>query len=181
MACGPDDSRPVVNYAGGGEEFSFREIDGLYNIPMDSLPWAAGLKYNAQNSPICYYFLSPADLSLSTPHIRVEYMSKSLPSCGTSDSVLTWLKDHFLVQQRGYLLTDKTPMETYSGKEAMFMEIGINPVQADSVFYPGKNMAWAYIEGDTSLIGMNFTAQDQAQYATGLVLFKELVMSYDEP
>lgn len=177
----PEDARPEMKYEGGGVTFSLRDIDGLYSTPLDSLPWAGGIVYNPQNSPLAYFFLSPADLNLSAPHIRVEYMSRSLQFCESSDSVLGWLKDHFLVQQRGILVTDRTELKTYSGKNALFMEIATPDVQMDSVIYPGKNMAWAYIDGDTSLIGMNFTAQDKGQYATGLVLFKELVQTYDEP
>ena len=181
IACGPKDSRQATPYAGGGEDFSFREIEGLYGIPIDSVPWAGGVQYNPQNAPIAYFFLSPADLSLSAPHIRVEYMSKNLPFCSAPDSVADWLKQHFLVQQRGILVTDKTEIKTYSGKKALFMEIATPDIKADSVMYPGKNMAWAYIEGDTSLIGLNFTSQEKSQYATGLALFKELVQTYDEP
>ncbi|MCB9233660.1 MAG: hypothetical protein H6581_18530 [Bacteroidia bacterium] len=164
-------------------KFAVREIDGLNEVPLDSLPWRNGINNLPQNGQVAYWFLNDMEVGLSSPHIRAEYIYRRNPWCSTSDSLFMWLQAQFVDSDRGGEIT--TPpeyLDTYSGKKAHYMDLRTPEYKEnDSITRPRRYMAWSYLEQNDYFVGLVYTAFDSVRFNRGKVLFRELVSTYEEP
>lgn len=178
-----EDTRPRLTFDDFYVKYSLRQIDGLYPIPLDSLPWAESVNNLPQNGQMCYFFLDPTDIALSSAHIRGEYLASSLPWCSTRDSLFLWLKGIYINPERnGTLLFENEIVPTATPNlEAGLMAISVPSVQKnDSTLSNARWMTWAYIPAKGYWAGFVFTAFDQVRFEEGLERFRELLGTFEE-
>jgi hypothetical protein len=169
---------PREDYDKGGVRFSLAKIDGFKRVLPDSVGWASYMPQTEENGQIAYLFLTGHEIELASPQVRVEYIAKSLPNCGTEQQLMDWVKTMFVNPERNGTVIGGDPLKTLDDQDVQVLEI-VTPAQAinDSTLRSGKRMAWAYVDGGERYIAFNFTSTDSAEYVRGIPMFRQLVRS----
>jgi hypothetical protein len=172
---------PRKEYASGGVAFSLAEIEGLRATNKDSVPWAMYMEETEDNGQLGYYFYPGYSRDLSSPNIRVEYMSKALKGCSSVDSLFIWLKSMYIGTERNGKVAGESTVGTLDGQEIKVLEIEIPKFQLDdSTIYSEKHMAWAYADHKDRFVGFSYSAVSKDDYNQGLPMFMDLVRSYKD-
>lgn len=170
---------PRMDYSRGGVNFSLAQFEGLRQVHKDSVAWAQYMVETEENGQLGYYFYPGFAHDLSSPQIRVEYMSKSLPGCSTVDSLFTWLKSLYVGNERNGSVVGEEQVATVGGDPIKVLEIAIPTyVVDDTTQYSEKHMAWAYADQGSRFVGFSYSATTKDDYKQGVDLFKDLVRSY---
>ena len=170
---------PRQRYNHGGVSFSLAKIDDFKELAPDSVGWSSYMEQTDENGQLTYLFLKGHDIQLGAPHVRVEYIAKSLPNCKTVEEMQTWLKGIFVTPERQGKLVESPAVTTLDGQEVEVMEIYTPSVSmSDTVARAEKRMAWAYVEDGDRWVGFNFSSTDSAEYFRGLDLFRKVVRSF---
>ena len=192
--CGPDDGidsaqkarhgelskLPRAHYNRGGVKFSVAALPDLKAVQYDSVGWASYMPQTEENGQVIYYFFRGYDMKLGSPQIRIEYIAKSLPNCGTVEELFTWVKSVFVNEERNAkIITEGTTLAAMDGQITELLEIRQpETMTSDSVMRGTKSMAYAYIDQGERFVALNFTAVEDEDYAAGLPIFKDLILSY---
>jgi hypothetical protein len=172
---------PRKEYVRGGVTFSLAEIEGLRATHKDSVPWAMYMEETEDNGQLGYYFYPGYSRDLSSPNIRVEYMSKALKGCSSVDSLFIWLKGMYIGTERNGKVAGESTVGTLDGQEIRVLEIEIPKFQVDdSTIYSEKHMAWAYADHKDRFVGFSYSAVSKDDYNQGLPMFMDLVRSYKD-
>lgn len=172
---------PRSTFDRGGVKFSLANLDGLFRVPKDSVGWSVQLPESNDNGQIVYYFLQGETIEMGSPHVRIEYISRALPGCSTSDSLFNWLENMYINPERqGKLMYNGDNVETLDNQTVRVLEIFIPQYTRveDSSLLSGKYMAWAYVEHQDRFVAMNLTTTEKAKYSASLPMFKDLIRSY---
>lgn len=172
---------PRATFDRGQVHFSLANLDGLYRVPKDSIPWSYQLQETPDNGQIVYYFLQGTPIEMGSPHIRVEYISRNLPGCSTADSLFDWLKGMYVEGERkGKMLDNGKTVTTADNQSVDVLEIFIPQFTRveDSATLAGKYMAWAYVPHNERFVAVNLTTTEKTKYEICLPLFKDLIRSY---
>lgn len=172
---------PRATYEKGGVKFSLANLDGLYRVPKDSVPWSVQLQETGDNGQIVYYFMQGSEIEMGSPHVRVEYISRKLPGCSTADSLFDWLKSMYVNPERnGKILDNGGNLTTADNQEVKLLEIFIPQFTRveDSALLAGKYMSWAYVPQNDRFVAMNLTTTEKTKYEMTLPMFKDLIRSY---
>lgn len=172
---------PRATFDKGGVKFSMANLDGVFRMPPDSVPWSYNLEETSQNGQIQYYFLEGEPMTMGAAHIRVEYLSKSMPGCESTEKLFSWLKSLYVGNERnGEVLEPGKILETADGQKVELLQIYIPNFTRveDSVQMAAKTMAWAYLDQGDRYVAMNLTAKEQAKYDRAIPVFKDMVRSY---
>lgn len=170
---------PRVGYNKAGVSITLAEFEGLKPMSRDSVPWASIMQESEDNGQIIYFFYPGYEISLGSPQIRIEYMSRSLKGCSHPDSVLNWLKGLYINPDQNGSIIGENQVQTLDGKAVTLLEI-LRPETRyeDSLLYVEKRMAWAYAELPNHLIGFSYTALGADDYNQNFPLFKDIIRSY---
>lgn len=160
---------PKQTFVSEGGNFSLRPPAEMRRLGSDSVPWAATIPTSNENGVVVYFFAEKTSVALASPHIRVEYLSRSIRGAETSEQLFTWLKGLFLNEdQKGKLLSEGKTITTADGQEVPYLEIAIPQSFAPddpTVLRSAKHMIWAYVPAkDGHFIGFNATTVDPATY-----------------
>lgn len=170
---------PRQSYNRGGVSFSLAKVDEFKELAPDSVGWSGYMQPTEENGQLTYLFLKGHDIQLGSPHVRVEYIAKSLPNCNTVEELQTWLKGIFLTPERQGRLVESPSLTTLDGQEVEVLEIYTPNVNvSDSVSRAEKRMAWAYVEDGDRWVAFNFSSIDSSEYFRGLDLFRKVVRSF---
>lgn len=170
---------PRQSYNRGGVSFSLAKVDEFKELAPDSVGWSGFMQQTEENGQLTYLFLKGHDIQLGSPHVRVEYIAKSLPNCNTVEEMQTWLKGIFVTPERQGKLVESPSLTTLDGQEVEVLEIYTPSVSvSDTVARAEKRMAWAYVEDGDRWVAFNFSAIDSAEYFRGLDLFRKVVRSF---
>jgi hypothetical protein len=172
---------PRTEYARGGVTFSLAEIEGIRATHKDSVAWAMYMQETEDNGVLGYYFYPGFSRDLSSPNIRVEYMSKALKGCSTVDSLFIWLKGMYVGTERKGQVAGETTVGTLDKQEIKILEIEIPQYTLDdTTTYSEKHMAWAYADHGDRFVGFSYAAVSKDDYKQGLPMFMDLVRSYKD-
>lgn len=149
-------------------------------IPLNNTdtPWINPEAYSEFNGQFVTYIRSGREAKLENPYIMVQYIAKSLPYCGTIDSVYMWLDSRFLTEGvKGEVMNDFYNLDTQSGKKAVCREYR-TPKTADG--RAAKRMGYAYFDyNDDYIIGMNLTSLSEGDFEASKPDFQQLVKSFN--
>jgi hypothetical protein len=170
---------PRQSFNKGGVSFTVAELPELRRVWPDSVGWASSMPQTEDNGPIVYYFVRGYDQQLSSPQIRIEYINKALPDCGTVDELFGWLKGVFITERQASVINEGQTLATASGEIIRLLEIRQPVTQVnDSLTRSSKSMAFAYMDQGERFVALNFTALEDEDYSRGLPLFKDIILSY---
>ncbi|MEM7036433.1 MAG: hypothetical protein AAF570_05580 [Bacteroidota bacterium] len=171
-----------TSYNRGGVSFSLANIDGFKMSHPDSVPWANYMPDTDGNGQIHYFFRIGHKVELSSPQVRVEYIAKDMPSCGSLDELQGWLKQSFVNDERKcQVISTGGTVKTMDGQDIEIFEIHCPQYHVnDSLTRSEKTMAWAYVDHDTRYVGFSYSAVNPSDYDEALPLFKDLVRSYKD-
>lgn len=170
---------PRKSFTRGGVNFSLADIDGYKEVNPDSVGWAGFMQQTPENGQITYFFLTGHEIELASPQVRVEYIAKSLPNCGSEQELVDWVKGAFLTPEQQGKLIGESSVTTLDETPVKVTEIQV-PTRTvnDSLSRSGKSMAWAYVDAGDRFVAFNFTSVDSSEYVRGMGMFKQLVRSY---
>jgi hypothetical protein len=170
---------PRQSYARGGVSFSIAQVEGFKELAPDSVGWSSYMPQTDENGQVTYLFLTGHEVQLASPHMRIEYISKTLPNCKTVKEMQDWLKSIFLTPERQGKVAESPSVTTLDGQEVEVLEI-YTPAAAisDSVSRSQKRMAWSYIEDGDRWVAFNFSSADSSEYFRGLDLYRKVVRSF---
>jgi len=172
-------SLPRISLSEAGTSFSLADIDGLKFVNADSVPWAGYMQETPENGQIAYFFVKGHDIQLASPHVRLEYISKSLPNCESEEALIEWIKSYFVTPERKGKVIGEGEIQTLDAKTVKITEIAVPNQQVDdSLTRSRKYMAWAYVEDGNQFVGFNFTSVDSASYGQEFGKFQQLVRSF---
>ncbi|MEO0472052.1 MAG: hypothetical protein AAF206_20660 [Bacteroidota bacterium] len=146
-------------------------------VPMtnDVLPWIKEENYSELNGVFMTYMRNGREIAVSSPSVRVEYVSKKNPYCSSIDSIYTWLDHNFIERRQGRVMKNVYSLKTKSGKKAEMKEYSL----PDSPQQAGRYVAYAYIDYDQDyLIGFALTCLDQTDFDINKPLFEGIVKSF---
>ena len=163
----------------GQVSFSLADFPELTKVHRDSVAWTSYVAQTREYGPIVYYFTEEVG-GLSSPHIQVHYIAKSMEGMETIDNVHAWLKETFVnPQAHGELIMEDEFVQTQDGREVELIGIRRNEfAQNDSITMGLKLMAWGYIDHGDRFVALNFTATDTSDYNQGFPQFTDLIRSY---
>lgn len=170
---------PRHSFNKGGVSFAIADLPELRRVWPDSVGWASYMPQTEDNGPIVYYFVRGYDQQLASPQIRIEYINKALPDCGTVDELFSWLKGVFVTERQASIINEGQTLATAGGEIVRLLEIR-QPTSAvnDSLTRSEKSMAFAYLDQGERFVAVNFTAVEDEDYNRGLPLFKDMILSY---
>ncbi len=148
-------------------------------VPMSNMqtPWVNPEVYNENNGNFVTYVRQGRDVSMSSPHIMVQYLNKALPYCGSVDSIFMWLDETFTKDPTTEVITKATSIQTLSGKSALCKEYYIG--KGDGTRLP-KWVSYAYIDYDDDyIIGMALTTTVKTDFPINRPLFFKMVRSFN--
>jgi hypothetical protein len=171
---------PRSSFNKGGVSFSIADLPELKQVHPDSVGWASYMPQTEDNGTIAYYFVKGYDVQLASPQVRIEYINKALPDCGSVEELFNWLKGVFVNEDRqASVLNEGQTIATTDGQIVELLEIRQPDVMVnDSIARSSKSMAYAYIDQGERFVALNFTATKDAEYDEGLPLFKDMILSY---
>ncbi|MEM1000155.1 MAG: hypothetical protein AAGN35_24080 [Bacteroidota bacterium] len=171
---------PRTTFNQGGVSFSIAELPELKMVHPDSVGWASYMAQTEDNGTIGYYFIKGYDLQLASPQIRIEYINKALPDCGSVEELFNWLKGVFVNDERqATVLNEGQTIATTDGQIVELLELRQPQLSLnDSLARSSKTMAYAYIDQGERFVALNFTATEDDAYDEGLPLFKDMILSY---
>lgn len=158
-------------------KFTLEHPQDLIPLNNTDTPWIDPDRYGESNGQFITYIRSGREAKLENPYIMAQYINKSLPSCGTIDSVYMWLDSQFLEKgAKGEVTAEVYEVETAAGKKALCKEYKTPKTPSGKA---AKNMAYAYIDyNDTYLIGLNLTALSESDFGISKDDFLKVVKSF---
>lgn len=166
-------------------EFSLRPPNEMRRMGQDSVPWSSAIPQSKDNGVVVYFFGQGASIALASPHLRVEYINRSLDGVGSPEKLFEWLKGMFVGENyEGEVVSEGKTITTADGNKVPWLEISI-PETADpnreGLTRSAKSMLWAYIPlGEEYLIGVNATAVFSEDYRELKKAFFTTVQSFKE-
>lgn len=176
---------PRTNVERGPAPFSVAEISGLVAFAPDSVSWNQYIPTNANTGPLLYLMKPGTDMSMSEPHIRMDYVSKTAPNSATVNEIFTWLINWYNSEGRtSQVVNDKEEITTADGEEVRILEImkaeHINTTIGEGSKVSAKRVAYAYLDnGNGYWIGASLTVSgDLSDYDSMMESFRQLVASF---
>lgn len=166
-------------------DFTLRPPNEMRRMGRDSVPWSSAIPQSNDNGVVVYFFGQGASIALASPHLRIEYISRSMEGTASAEELFAWLKGLFVGENyQGEVVSEGKTITTDNGKEVPWLEISI-PETADPVreglTRSAKSMLWAYIPlGEEYLIGVNATAVFPEDYRELKKAFFTTVKSFSE-
>ena len=145
-------------------------------VPMtnEQIPWINPDVYNENNGTFITYVRQGRDISISSPHVMVQYINKTLPYCGSPDSIYQWLDQQFLEDNESKVLVEEK-VATALGKPALVREYYVGTLGGKR---SERYIAYAYVDYNKDyIIGFAFTASISTDFPIGRPLFYKLVRS----
>jgi hypothetical protein len=176
---------PVQHFTSPGGDFSLAPPASLRRMGHDSVPWSSAIPQTDENGVVAYFFGGAKTIALASPHLRVEYLSRSMDGAGSPEDLFSWLKGLFMGENYGgSLVSEGKTLTTGDGKPVPYLEISI-PAKPDpnhpETTRSGKSMIWAYIPlGEDYLLGVNGTAVFPEDYRDLKKAFVTTIQSFRE-
>ncbi|MEL6672322.1 MAG: hypothetical protein AAFR61_09020 [Bacteroidota bacterium] len=157
--------------------FSLTHSSPLVAMTNDLVQWVKPDEYSENNGVFIHYFRNGRPMKLTEPYVRVEYINKNLPYCGTVDSIYLWLDGIFIERRAAQVYKEAYKLDTQTRAKAECKEYYSPPAPGNPL--SEKYAAYAYIDYDSQyLIGLNMTVTNKADYDLMIGQFKEIAQSF---
>ncbi|RMG73991.1 MAG: hypothetical protein D6722_02985 [Bacteroidetes bacterium] len=155
--------------------FALTNPTDLAPMRNNQVPWVNPERYNVNNGLFATYVRNGRELKMENPYIQVQYINRSLPYCGTVDSIYMWLDSQFLKNPDAEVLQETMDMPINLGGKALTKEYKTGNPAARVVKY----LAYAYVPYDDDyIVGFALTTIDRSDFDNTRQPFYQLVKSF---